>query len=419
MNAEKKQAPHRFIGLDIHKHFFVVAAMDPDANEILGPQQVPMARLVPWAQRNLTPQDAVVLEMTTNSFQVYDDLLPLVHSVIIVHPPHVDLIVRAQVMTDKIAARALAYLHAKGMLVSIWIPPQEIRDLRAILAQRRKMTRLSTQAKNRLHAVLHRYYLSLPEGDPFDSQRRDWWLALPVSPLERVRIQGDLDTLDFAQDQIAHLEEIITTLAAQDKRVPLLVQLPGVSIIAAMTILAAIGDITRFPADKKLVGYAGFGTKVHESGQRHRHGRITKKGRRDLRAIMVQAAQTAVRIDPHWQDELARLQTRMPRNKAIVAIARKLLVAVWHVLTKGCADRYVQPERLARKFMQHAYRLGKANRPAGLTTAAYVRQKLDALGVGAELTEIPWGNTRTIPLPPSSLDPDASEEPAIPVKPGN
>jgi len=403
MIAEKKQAPHRFIGLDIHKHFFVAVAMDTQANEVLGPQRVPMARLVPWAQRNLTPQDAVVLEMTTNSFQVYDDLLPLVHSVIIVHPPHVDLIVRAQVMTDKIAARALAYLHAKGMLVSIWIPPQQVRDLRAILAQRCKMTRLSTQAKNRLHAVLHRYYLSPPEGDPFAPQQRDWWLALPVGSLERVRIEGDLDTLDFAQDQVARLERIITAQAAQDERVPLLVQLPGVSIIAAMTILAAIGDITRFPSDRKLVGYAGLGTKVHESGKRSRRGRITKEGRRDLRAIMVQVAQTAVRIDPHWQDELARLQTRMPRNKAIVTIARKLLVAVWHVLTKGCADRYAQPERLARKFMQHAYCLGKANRPAGLTTAAYVRQQLDALGVGAELTEIPWGKKKPIALPPSAL----------------
>jgi transposase len=368
-----------------------------------------MARLVPWAQRHLTPQDAVVLEMTTNSWQVYDDLQPLVHSVIIVHPPHVDLIVRAQVMTDKIAARTLAYLHAKGMLVSIWVPPLEIRDLRAILAQRRKMTRLATQAKNRLHAVLHRHYLALPEGDPFAPEKREWWLALPVRPLEQVRIEGDLDTLAFARAQVAHLEKVITALAAQEERVPLLVQLPGISIIAALTILAAIGDITRFPMDKKLVGYAGFGTKVHDSGQKSRHGRITKKGRRDLRAIMVQAAQTAVRIDPHWEEQLARLQTRMPRNKAIVAIARKLLVVVWHVLTKGEADRHAQPERLARKFMQHTYRLGKANRPAGQTTAAYVREQLDALGVGAELTEIPWGRKKPIALPPSALKPDGDK----------
>jgi transposase len=343
--------------------------------------------------------------MTTNSFQLYDELLPYVGSVTVVHPPHVALITRAQVMTDKIAARILARLHAAGLLPPVWVPPPEVRQLRALLAQRRKLVRLATQAKNRLHAVLHRYHLAPPEGDPFTTEQQAWWLALPLSELELVCIQSDLDTLTFAQAQVTRLEELLTKLAAQDERVPLLIQLPGVSIVAALTILAAIGDITRFPCDKKLVGYAGLGAKVHDSGQKRRYGRITKAGRRDLRAIMVQAAQTAVRIDPHWEDQLARLQTRMPRNKAIVAIARKLLVVVWHVLTKGEADRHAQPERLARKFMQHTYRLGKANRPAGQTTAAYVREQLDALGVGAELTAIPWGCKKAIALPPSTLKP--------------
>ena len=75
---------------------------------------------------------------------------------------------------------------------------------------------------------------------------------------------------------------------------------------------------------------------------------------------MVEAAQTAAHTHPHWQAELARLEPRLGRNKAIVAIARKLLVAVWHVLTQGCADRHAEPERVARKLLQHAYRLGRA-----------------------------------------------------------
>lgn len=76
-----------------------------------------------------------------------------------VHPPHVALIVRAQVMTDKIAALQLARLHAKGLLVGIWVPPPEIRDLRTLVAQCHKMTRLKIQAKCRLQATLHRYHL--------------------------------------------------------------------------------------------------------------------------------------------------------------------------------------------------------------------------------------------------------------------
>jgi hypothetical protein len=129
-----------------------------------------------WMRKALTLQDAVVLEMTTNAFQLYDDLLPHVHSVTPVHPPHVTLITCAQVMMDKMAA----------------------------------MVRLATQAKNRLHALLHRYHLPLPEGDLFTADHHHWWLGLDVIPVQRVRIQSNLDTLAFAQSQIALFEETLT-----------------------------------------------------------------------------------------------------------------------------------------------------------------------------------------------------------------
>jgi transposase len=419
--SSEKQAPQypstssaqRFVGLDLHKHYLIAIGVDADLNEVLGPQRVSLVRLDSWAQRHLTQQDAVVLEMTTNTFQIHDELLPYAHSVTVVHPPHVALITRARVMTDKLAARILARLHAAGLLPPVWVPPQEVRDLRALLAQRRKLVRLSVQAKNRLHALLHRYHIPAPRGNPFAPRRFDWWLALPITPLERVCVQSDLDTLTFARTQADGLKEVLTSLAAHDDRVPLLVQLPGISIIAAMTLLAAIGEIARFPCANKLVGYAGLGACVHDSGQRTRRGRITKAGRRELRAIMVQAAHTAANSHPHWKAERARLEARIGRNKATVAIARKLLVAVWHVLSKGCADRYADPKRLARKLMRHTLRLGKANRPQGQTTAQYVREQLDRLGVGAELTEIPWGTKKKpIPLPPSRLKPAVEQPPA-------
>jgi len=357
--------------------------------------------------------------MTTNAFQLYDDLAPHVHSVTLVHPPHVALITRAQVMTDQIAATTLARLHAANLLPPVWVPPADVRDLRALVAQRAKTVRLSTQAKNRLHAaclrrqVLHRHHLPPAEGDLFAPERRAWWLALPVSAMERVRIQNDFDTLAFAQAQIATLEETLTALAAHDERVLLLIQLPGISIVTALTLLAAIGDIARFSSASKLVGYAGLGARVHDSGLTHRSGRITKAGRlpvrgtqtgRDIRAVMVEAAHTAANTHPHWQAELARLEPRLGKNKAIVAIARKLLVAVWHVLTDGCADRFAEPQIIARKLMQHAYRLGAENRSDGQSTAEYVREQLDRLGLGADLTAIQWGR-RTIPLPPTTLMP--------------
>lgn len=118
-----------------------------------------------------------------------------------------------------------------------------------------------------------------------------------------------------------------------------------------MTVLGAIGDITRFARAKRLVGYAGLGAGVHDSGETHRDKGITKQGRRDLRRVMVEAAWTAVQVSPYWKGEFERLTLRKHKhpNIAIVAIARRMLVAVWHVLTERVADRNAVPEMVARR----------------------------------------------------------------------
>lgn len=161
---QQKPTPSRFIGLDIHKHYLVAFGVDAQLNPVLGPHRIPLTELADWRQRCLTHEDAVALEMTTNALDLHDELLPYVHSVTVVHPPHVALITRSQVMNDKRAASILARLHAKDLLVGVWIPPHEVRELCALVAQRSKMVRLATQAKNRLHAVLHRHQLLPPEG---------------------------------------------------------------------------------------------------------------------------------------------------------------------------------------------------------------------------------------------------------------
>lgn len=400
----EKPVPKRFIGLDIHKHYLVAYGVDAELNRLLGPRRVEYADLDAWMRQALTSEDAVVIEMTTNTWEIYDSLLPHVQSVTVVHPPHVALIVRSQVMNDKIAARILATLLAKGLLCGIWVPPEPVRQQRALIAQRAKMIRLRTQAKNRLHAVLHSRCLLPPTEDLFSPEQRAWWLGLKLSPLEQAVVRSDLDTLLFAQNQIQSLEDTLTQLGGQDERLPLLVQLPGISLIAGLTILAAIGDISRFPSPKKLVGYAGLGSRVHDSGQTTRTGKITKTGRRDLRFTLVEAAQTAANTHPHWQAELKRLEPRLGRNKAIVAIARKLLIEVWYVLTDPIADRFSEPERIAHKLLQHAYLLGRANRAPDRSAGAYVRLQLDRLHIGQTLNAIPWTpKKKSIPLPPSTL----------------
>lgn len=385
----------RFVGLDIHKEYFVAVGVNSERRMIFGPQRVSNYQLDEWILRHLTQEDSVVLEMTTNAYLFYDSLLPHVHSVIVVHPAHVALVTQVDVKTDKKAALALAELHAVGLLTGVWIPPHEVRDMRSLIAQREKMVRLSTIAKNRLHAVLHRKPLIIAENS-FSPEQRSWWESLPLSETEKLLVGSDLDTLEFAQRQVNYIEVNLKQKSLQDERIPYLIQLPGIAWLTAMTILAAIGDISRFETAKKLVGYAGLGTRVHDSGMTHSSGRITKSGRKDLRQAMVNAANHAVQNHPHWKQAMARLEPHLGRSKAIVAIARKLLVAV----SEKVADRFADPQKVASSFLHLAYQIGARNLPNRISALAFTREQLDHLGVGEDLQQIDWGS-RPLRLPPS------------------
>jgi transposase len=394
----------RVIGLDIHKRYLVACGVDSTSKQVVySSKRVESAHITAWVQRDLKATDAVVLEMTTHTWQMVDLLTPHVASVTVVHPPHVHLITRARVMNDQRAAVILAQLHAANLLPPVWVPPPEVRDLRALVAQRRKMVKLGAIAKNRLQSLLHRIQIAPPTDlDLYSEAAHSWWLSLPISTLERFRLGSDLDTLTFAKRQIKSLDDCLGALAAEDVRMPLLVQIPGLGVKLGMMVLAAIGDISRFPMHKHLVGYAGLGARVHDSGGNQWSGRITKQGRRDLRNAMVQAAHNAV-DHPKWRKELERLEIRTGRNKAIVAIARKLLVVVWHVLTKEVADRHAIPVDVAKSFFRLAYRMG-VRHLKGESALSFTRRNLDRLKLGQELTVLPWGSKK-FKLPPSSLAP--------------
>src|SRR5512142_916783 len=203
----------RYIGLDVHKHYLIALGVDEDLNVVLPARRVELSHLESWMKKILTRQDNVVLEMTANTWQLYDELCVYAGSVLVVHPPHVALITRSQVMNDKIAASILARLLAKGLLVGVWVPPQEVRELRGLVAQRKKITNMATQAKNRLHAVLQRHHLLPPEGNPFGARNKEWWQSLPIGKLEKLNLQSDLETLQFAKKQVQRMTEIMEGMA--------------------------------------------------------------------------------------------------------------------------------------------------------------------------------------------------------------
>ena len=240
------------------------------------------------------------------------------------------------------------------------------------------------------------------------------WLARDLRPSDAVALEMTTNTwqmVDLLEPcvhsvTVVHPPEVKAIVKARvmtDKKAArILAQLPGIGLVAAMTLLGAIGDISRFPTATQLVGYAGLGAQVHDSGQAHWSGRITKAGRRDIRRVMVDAASHAVQMKGHWREVYERLKPRLGRPKALVAVVRKLLIAVWHVLTEATADRFATPEQVAAAFYALAYKMGVRNLPAGVGARQFVRDQLDRLGLGGDITHIPWGSKR-FRLPPSRV----------------
>ena len=385
----------RFIAIDAHKHYLVIGGLNSHMEIVLPLCRVSIHRFPDWAQKNLLPSDAVVIESTINTWALHDVFQPLVGKALVANPYQVKLIAAARVKTDKHAVWSLARLLAADLIPQVWVPPIHVRELRALVAHRRRLVQSRTRARNRLQSLLHRHNLSPPVSRPFAHKYLDWWLSLDLSPSEHLRVRHDLDTLLHIQGQLEAVEHELarlTTIEPWSSLYPYLVQIPGFGLIVSMTVLAAIGDITRFPSSKHLVGYSGLGASVHNSGQTRRSGRITKQGRKDLRWVLVQAAWAAVRYNSHWKSQFQRLCRRKHKNKAIVAIARKLLVVVYHVLTECAADRHTDPDMVAFKLMLWSWQLDKPMR-GGLTTPQFVRAGLMRLQMGDDLTHIIRGGT--------------------------
>jgi transposase len=396
------EASSRFVALDVHKNYLVVGAVDAQLDVVLPPRRVSLLQFESWARKHLKATDAVVFEATTNAWYVHDLLEPLVDRVVVAHPYHVKLIAASLVKTDKRDTLALARILAANMVPAVWVPPVHVRDLRALVSHRTRLVRQRTAAKNRLRSLLHRHHIVPPSGAISSVESRAWWEGLPLSSSEKLRARQDLALIDYLSSPIAEVEAELARLSSSDPwadQVPFLVQLPGIGMLTAMTVLSAIGDVTRFPTAKKLVGYGGLGARIHASGQTNRSGRITKQGRRELRAAMVEAAWVAVRSHPFWKDKFEALATRIGKQKAIVAIARKLLVVVWHVLTEQAVDRQADPETVARSLMTWATRNRLAT-SLGLSRPQFVRLRLDQLGIGQELERFKYGSSICL-LPPA------------------
>lgn len=362
----------RVIGMDIHRTFAEVVFWEDGRLRPTGRVSMTRAGLEGFG-RSLGKEDEVVIEATGNAMAVVRVLSPYVARVIVANPLQVKAIAHAHVKTDKIDAGVLASLRAANFLPEIWLPDADTERLRRLVARRNQVVRHRTQIKNEVHSILHAHLIpSCPHADLFGRLGRNWLAGQVMPDDERVAIERHLRELDRLGEDLGMLDRDIAQTAVDDPAVKRLLTITGVNLIVAAGLVAAIGDVHRFPEPQKLVSYVGLNPRVRQSGLGlAQHGRISKRGRSHARAMLVEAAWAASKAPGPLRAFFLRIRARRGHQVAAVAVARKLAVLCWHLLIKEADYQWARPALVANKLRAIELKAGQPARKGSKPGPAY------------------------------------------------
>lgn len=332
----------RFIGFDAHKSYAYVVELREGKN--LEYRVAIPDGLEPFKQR-LDASVHLVMEASTNSFRLADELKNHVGRLVVSDPAQTRGASSGSASTDRNSAEALARLLASDFVRPVWVPPPSIRSLRSLIELRVKLARLRVGATNRLRALTRQELLP-------DSKRlteADLKEALPQEQALQDYCSSLFRLAETFEAESARLDTLFQEWCRTSKEARLLMSIPGIGPLVAACVVAQVGDIKRFSSPGKLCAYAGLVPRVHCSGQVRRSGGITKAGRRSLRWAMGLAAMSASRVDESLKQFKEKLSERRPKAVAMTACARKILVAIWHVWSRNTPYKG-SDERHARKL---------------------------------------------------------------------
>jgi transposase len=366
MSTVKEGSQVRAIGLDVHRDFCEVAICEQGKTRAAGRVQTTPEHLELFAQ-SLAATDEVALEATGNALAIVRILEPHVARVVLANPKKVRLIAEAKVKTDKIDARVLAELLAAGYMPEVWIGDEATRALRRHVSRRRGIVKRRTALKNEVSSVLMRNLKQRPPmSDPFGSRGRAWLAELDLPIDERETVDACLRQLDFLQGELELADRQIAAHAVGSDEIRRLMTIPGIDVTAAASLMAAIGDIHRFPSSRHLVGYLGLHPKVRQSGSGPaRHGRTSKQGSAAARQALTEAAWAATKAPGPLRAFGQRIAARRGPTIAAVAIARKLAVLAWHLLSNEQDYAFQRPRIVKRKLRRLELRAGAPRNKPG------------------------------------------------------
>jgi transposase len=366
----------RCVGLDVHLDFIEIAICEE--GQVYSAGRVPATpEGIGTLADSLLPTDRVALEVTGSSWEIVRLLEPHVSKIVVVSPGDTG-ISQARAKTDRLDARTLARLLWTGELEAVWVPPEWVSRMRRRLQRRGQLVRARSRAKNEIHAVLMRRLKGRPPvSDLFGVKGRKWLRGLELPEVEDETVQAGLRHIEFLDTEIEQVERLICQDALESPQVKRLLTVPGVNVICAAIFLAAVGDIRRFKGSRPVVAYLGLDPRVYQSGSGPaRGGRISKQGSPQARWALVEAARSVAQQPGPLHAFYERIRARKGHNAAVVAVARKLAVLFWCMLTREEDYAHQQPSLTAQKLRRLEVRAGAPTRPGQPTGVWATRERM-------------------------------------------
>jgi len=339
--APPPPAKGRIIGLDCHPDTFTAAVYigqtPHDARKLGSRENLDLQALLQWAAKEFGPQDLFLLEAGSNSFEVCIRLYGLGLRAVVLESCHVGKHAKTYADNDKMAAARIALVYLAGNAPCVWVPDQGTRQRRELLHAYRKAVADHTAAGNSLKAYLNGNAIRPAKRNLQLESTRQWVLkARNWSAMQSHILAEHFGELDACKERRKRLYRLI---AAEMSREPMMLRcmkVLGVGLVSAFGLLAVIGDVRRFERPEKLVAYIGLNPGQRQSGRgKNIKLGVGARGRGDIRHLLIQGAQAVLRMGRatalgQWGWKL--FARKGNRNIAVAALARKLLVQVWHVL---------------------------------------------------------------------------------------
>jgi transposase len=333
------------MGLDQHRAQITGEWIDTETGEVKRARLAPADRSA--VRRFLTQFTGlkvdVALEATTGWRFVAEELREAGCAVHLAEPAETSGLrgPKKRAKNDRADARHLRELLMVGRLPESWIPPDHILELRARVRLRHRLSEQRAEWQQRMQATL--YHHGCPRRRQLmTGEGRQWLAAQPLPAAAREQITVALAIIDSLERQIAPLDKQLRSYARRQVGCKALRSHYGIGELTAVTILAELGDCTRFCSSRHAVRYAGMDITVHASDRRRAPGHLSRQGPPALRWALFEAAQVARRTGSPHRDYYEQTAARLGPNRACLAIARKLLKRSYHTL-RELGEEALQP----------------------------------------------------------------------------